>query len=83
MRVRVLLFATYREVLGEREVSWTIHEGETLGEFVDLFLGAHGKLAPHRKSMLLAVNEAYADPSTVLHDGDEVALLPPMSGGSR
>jgi molybdopterin converting factor subunit 1 len=83
MHVRVLLFATYREVLGEREVPWTIHEGETLGEFVDSFLMAHAKLAAHRKSMLLAVNEAYANPSVILHDGDEVALLPPVSGGAR
>ncbi len=82
MRVQVRLFAAYREIVGTGELTWTAESGTTLGGFVDTFLHRHPRLAPHRGSMLLAVNQAFADPSTVLQEGDEVALLPPVSGGA-
>ncbi len=81
MRLHVLLFATYREIVGEKEVSWTADAGSTLGQFLDAFLADHPRLAPHRGSMMVAVNLAVADSSVVLREGDEVALLPPVSGG--
>lgn len=81
MRLHVMLFATYREIVGEKELSWTADAGSTLGEFLDAFLGAHPRLAPHRGSMMVAVNLAVAAPSDVLREGDEIALLPPVSGG--
>lgn len=81
MRVRVLLFATYREIVGEKELPWTVAAGSTLGQFLDAFLRAHPRLVPHRGSMMVAVNLSVAEPSAILHEGDEVALLPPVSGG--
>ena len=81
MRIRVLLFATYREIVGAKEASWTGDAGTTLAGFLDAFLAVHPRLAPHRGSMMVAVNLAVAEPATVLHEGDEVALLPPVSGG--
>ena len=83
MRFRVKLFATYRELVGAKDVVWTADSGTTLGEFLDAFLGRHPRLATHRGTMMLAVNQAVADPSQVLHEDDEVALLPPVSGGAR
>ncbi len=82
MRLRVRLFATYRELVGSNELTWTAADGERLGAFVTAFLAEHPRLAAHRDSMMLAVNRAVASPDVVLHDGDEVALLPPVSGGS-
>jgi len=82
MRLRVRLFATYREIVGTGDLAWTSKEGERLADFLASFLGAHPRLAPHRDTMLLAVNHAFASPEAVLHDGDEVALLPPVSGGA-
>ena len=82
MRLRVHLFATYREIVGAEDVAWTAEPGTTLGDFLDAFLRSHPRLAPHRDSMMLAVNLTFADPSAVLRDGDEVALLPPVSGGA-
>ena len=81
MRLRVLLFATYREIVGAKELSWPAEEGTTLRQFLDGFLAGHPRLALHRGSMVVAVNLTVADPTTVLHEGDEVALLPPVSGG--
>jgi molybdopterin converting factor subunit 1 len=83
MRLRVLLFATLREIVGEGEIAWSAGSGTTVDAFLTSFLGAYPRLAPHRKTMLVAVNRAFAEPSVVLEDGDEVALLPPVSGGAR
>ncbi len=82
MRLRVRLFATYREIVGADDVAWTAEPGTTVAEFLDAFLQRHPRLAPHRGTMMLAVNQALAEPSSVLREGDEVALLPPVSGGA-
>ncbi|HYM38612.1 MAG TPA: MoaD/ThiS family protein [Thermoplasmata archaeon] len=82
MQLRVRLFATYREIVGAKDLAWTTDPGTTLGQFLDAFLRRHPKLAPHRDTMMLAVNRSFAEPSTVLKEGDEVALLPPVSGGA-
>lgn len=82
MRVRVLLFATFREIVGEAEVAWSAEPGTTVDAFLASFLRTYPRLAPHRGSLMIAVNQEFAKPSARLRDGDEVALLPPVSGGA-
>ncbi len=82
MRLQVLLFATYREIVGASDVAWTADPGTTVEGFLDAFLRRHPRLGPYRKTMSVAVNQTFAEPTAVLQDGDEVALLPPVSGGS-
>ena len=62
MRIQVLFFAAYREIVGSRAVSWSTREGLTLEELVDHVLARYPGLAGHRGSMLLAVNHAVVDP---------------------
>jgi len=81
MRVQVKLFASCREIVGVRQLAWTLKDGETLGALVDAVVDAYPRLRGHRDTMFLAVNRAYAQPDVALRDGDEVALLPPVSGG--
>ena len=81
MRVRVKLFATYREIVGRREFAWQIHPGDTIGTVVDGLVVKHPGLGPFRDTMLLAVNEEFAHADVALADGDEVAIMPPVSGG--
>jgi molybdopterin synthase catalytic subunit len=83
MRVQVRFFASYREIVGSRAVSWSARQGLTLEELMDSVLEKYPRLAGHRGTMLLAVNHAFADSDRVLKEGDEVALLPPVSGGLR
>jgi len=83
VRVRIRLFATYREIVGRGDAHWAGTEGATLGDLLADLLARYPGLAGHRGSMLLAVNHEFADPSTVLRDGDEIAILPPVSGGLR
>jgi molybdopterin converting factor subunit 1 len=82
MHVRVRLFATYREIVGSRQISWPIRAGATTSELVDEVLEKYPRLRAHRTSMLVAVNELFAGPEVRLQEGDEVALMPPVSGGS-
>ena len=83
MRIRLRLFATYREIVGSRDLTWSARDGITVRQLVDGVVAKYPKLAGHRGSMLLAVNEDLSTADRVLKDGDEVALLPPVSGGMR
>ena len=77
IRVRVRLFAMLRERAGRSSVDVELADGATAGD-VWASLGI-GEEPP---ALGLAVNRAYADRSTALADGDEVAFIPPVSGGA-
>lgn len=80
MRVRLLLFASYAEALGRAEQALDLPAGSTVADILARLRQdpAANRLPP---SPLVAVNQKYAKPDTVLHDGDEVALVPPVAGG--
>jgi MoaE-MoaD fusion protein len=82
VRVRVRLFATFREIVGTRQLTWSAKDGITAEDLVDQLLAEYPRLGAHRETMLVAVNESFASPERTLHDGDEVALMPPVSGGA-
>jgi len=81
MRIRLKLFATFREVVGERDIVMEVEAGSTVEDVVDKLLGAHPKLKRLKDSMIYSVNKEYADPNKGLGDGDEVGILPPVTGG--
>jgi molybdopterin converting factor subunit 1 len=80
MRVRLLLFASYAELLGTHELTIELHDGASAGDALAAVRTRPGseRLPP---KPLLAVNQRYAKPDAVLADGDEVALIPPVAGG--
>ena len=80
MRVRALLFATYREMAGAEELEIELPDSATAADLVSRLRSRDGL---HRlpAEPALAVNQVYAPLSTRLSDGDEVALLPPVAGG--
>jgi MoaE-MoaD fusion protein len=82
MQIRLRLFATYREIVGSRQLAWSVDDGTTAGELVDQVLAKYPRLRAHRDAMLVAVNESFATPDIGLQEGDEVALMPPVSGGA-
>ena len=84
MQVRVLCFGILREVLGAAEQTLELAPGsETVGGLLDAvehrIAGPAAALLPR---VAVAVNQQYAAREHVLHEDDEVALLPPVSGGS-
>lgn len=81
VRVRVLFFALLREKAKCSEVEWTLPSAATVGDLWEAVQAAHPPLAPLAGVVSFAVNREYSDRGRVLHDGDEVALIPPVSGG--
>jgi molybdopterin synthase catalytic subunit len=83
MRVRVRLFAIQRELAGTREVVLELVDGSSVAAAWDALVARHPVLAPGRDSVRFARNGAYAEPATALGDGDELAVIPPVSGGAE
>lgn len=81
MKVKVLFFASCRDIAGCREKDWEIREGTTVSDLKGDLIAAYPGLQRLRNSLAVAVNTNYSDNSTVLRDCDEVALIPPVSGG--
>lgn len=81
MRIRVRLFAAVREIVGERELEVEVEVGTTAAGVVEHLAAAHPRIADLEKRLMLAVNREYVDGGRVLAEGDEVALIPPVSGG--
>jgi len=81
VRVRIRLFAIQRELAGTRELALQLPDGATIEDAWRGVVDLHPALAPGRPSVRFARNAAYAAATTELADGDEVAFLPPVSGG--
>jgi MoaE-MoaD fusion protein len=80
MEVTVRCFATLRELAADR-TTMTLAPGSVLADAWAALEQAHPKLAPHRPFVRPARNGAYAAWDVSLDDGDQVAFLPPVSGG--
>ena len=83
MFIDVRLFAMLRERAGSDSVTVEVPDGATVRDAVDAVARSHG-LADviGRMSVVMAVNREYADDDARLAEGDELALIPPVSGGA-
>ena len=81
MRVLVRLFASYREAAGAGHIQLELPAGATVRDAIHEVLRQHPLVAEGRQ-VVIARNREYVDPGAALADGDEVALIPPVSGGA-
>jgi len=81
MKIRMRLFASLKDIVGRREVVLELPEGVTASELLHRFAEDHPRLQALLPSLLVAVNREYVEGTRVLQDGDEVAFIPPVSGG--
>ena len=81
MELTVRLFALYRERAGTREFSLDLPPGATVADLTDAVRVLYPRLAPPDVKIVVAVNADYAEPEDVLNPGDDVCLIPPVSGG--
>ena len=82
MLVTIHLFARLRELTGAAELQRTLAEPATARTAWDTLVREFPELAPYERSISCAVNEEYARLTTLLAEGDVVAFLPPVSGGT-
>jgi molybdopterin converting factor subunit 1 len=80
MKVNVKLFGHYRDIAGD-DLTLELPEGSTVRSAAQALVGGNDRLKLLETHCRAAVNYDYSPSETILHDGDEVAFIPPMSGG--
>jgi molybdopterin converting factor subunit 1 len=81
IQVKVLFFGRLRELAGGAEESVELPPGSRIEELFATFVARRPELARYRASLVASRNQEFAAWSTPLHPGDEIAFLPPVSGG--
>jgi molybdopterin converting factor subunit 1 len=82
VHVKLLFFATLKDIIGAREIQLDLPKGATVNDVWERLESNYPRLKPYRSIVLTSVNEEYVDRAALVSDGDEVALFPPVSGGS-
>jgi molybdopterin converting factor subunit 1 len=83
MRVRVLYFGVLRDIFGRGDELVDLADGASVADLLTDYRGRQMDAARLWDSIAVAVNQEYARADVALKDGDEVALLPPVSGGCK
>jgi MoaE-MoaD fusion protein len=81
MRTRVLFFGMLKEIVGKTAEDAEFPEGADLQSVFEFYRGRYPRLGELSRSIVIARNQEFADRTTALAEGDEVAFLPPVSGG--
>ena len=81
MKVTFRLFAILRDRAGVSELAVDLPENASVSAARDALLHLHPELADLLKRVAFAVNQSYCPAEAELHEGDEVAFIPPVSGG--
>ncbi len=82
MQVITKLFGAIREAAGAKELSLALSDGATARDVWALLLDEHPAIAPFADRLAVSVNLEIRSLDTEIHDGDEIAFLPPVSGGA-
>ncbi|MGB2924580.1 MAG: MoaD/ThiS family protein [Limnothrix sp.] len=79
--IKVKLFAIYQETYQAEELQWQLPTTATASDVIERVITEHPQLASWRDVTRLGINMAFVEPKTQLRSGDEVVLIPPVSGG--
>ncbi len=81
MKVKVKLFAAFRDIVGAKEEELELKEGSTVQSLLEDYIRRFPQMGRFREHIILSVNKEYGASGRLLKDGDEVSFLPPVSGG--
>ncbi|MAE64347.1 MAG: molybdopterin converting factor subunit 1 [Phycisphaeraceae bacterium] len=81
IHVRILLFAFLADDVGHRELDLQLDAGATVADAMDRLARDYRTIGAARDRIATAVNAEYVQADQILGDGDELALIPPVSGG--
>jgi sulfur-carrier protein len=79
--VTIELFAIYQETFGREEISYRFPPNTPVKAVLDRMIAEQPKLAQWREVTRFGINLEFVDPETIVKDGDEIVLIPPVSGG--
>ena len=82
VQVKLLFFASLKDIVGSRQLDFDVPSGATVNDLLERLEARYPGLRPYRSIVLTSLNEDYVERSTVISDGDEVAIFPPVSGGA-
>lgn len=75
------MFASYKEKAGTSDIELSLSDGATVADAASELLRLHPSIAGDSSRLMIAVNEEYQEHDFPLRDEDEVAFIPPVSGG--
>ncbi|MCH7618587.1 MAG: molybdopterin converting factor subunit 1 [Candidatus Marinimicrobia bacterium] len=81
MKVKLLLFASLKDIAGRRDLEMELDDGSTLQQVTEKLASLYPEIGRMQNSVRIAINQEFADENIPLNNGDEIAFLPPMSGG--
>jgi molybdopterin synthase sulfur carrier subunit len=81
IEVKIKLFAAYQEAYQQSEIRRTVPSNTPVLKILEQVIQEHPELEPWRSLTRFGVNYQFVPPETLLRDGDEVVLIPPVSGG--
>ncbi len=81
MKINILLFANLREIAKQSSLQLDVSETAIVSDVIDIVKKEIPDIAPYFKSIMIAVNMTYVENSYKLNNNDEMALIPPASGG--
>ncbi len=79
--LKVLLFAALKERMGQDHIQIRVDEGSNAALLLERLFLQFPELEAFSRSVILSINQKFANPEQLVHPGDEVALFPPVSGG--
>lgn len=79
--VRVILFAVIRDLVGKESFALSVPVDSTVGAVIELLIAQYPKIHEWKHHVRVAVNQEYVSFDYLLHEQDEVVLIPPVSGG--
>ena len=81
MKIVVKFFAMHREIIGENELELELDVGTDLKGLLEILIAKYPELAKIENNTIISLNHNYAPDDSVIQEGDEVALFPPVGGG--
>jgi len=81
MIIKLRLFAFFRQVMGAPEIAYELAEGATVSDLLEDIFKKHPSLEKSRGHVVVTINKVSVQFAEKIRDGDEVAILPPVSGG--
>lgn len=81
MKVKTKFFAAIKDIVGTSEVELELPSGTTAGDLFQRYCQQHPPLSRYAHNTMISVNLEFVPPETRLHEGDEIAFIPPVSGG--